>query len=85
MAARRYITNSILESALQAKTTNALPLDIQLSPLVFVTFGTSGVSLCKYLTKGNRARMLKWANNWATMTANEINKVFAEQEWEVRE
>ena len=82
MAVRRYVTKRILDTALREKENNHLPMYVQISPLIFLTFGTVGVSLSRHY-RASRIRDLKWVDNWYDMTANEINQAFADQEWEV--
>jgi hypothetical protein len=77
---RQYVTEHILGEALRAKQMDKLSYRVQISPSVSLTFGYSGVSLNKCFKE---SKAYKWVNNWSEITVDEINRAFAEQEWEV--
>ena len=82
MAVRRYVTRHILDEALRAKRMDELVYTVQISPRMMLRFGHSGVSLKKCFRCSTD---YKWVNDWAEMTADEINQAFANQEWEIYE
>ena len=73
MVVRRYVTKRILDAALTEKKNNHLPMYVQLSPLVHLTFGTVGLSLTRQY-RASQIKDHKWVNNWDATTANEINQ-----------
>lgn len=82
MAVRKYVTKHIMNEALRAKRMDELTYTAQISPRMFLVFGHSGVSLKKCF---RRSTDYKWVNNWANLTVDEINRGFANQDWEVYE
>lgn len=58
--------------------TNA-SVDVQLSPRVYATFGTSGLTVTKVMS--SRKALTKWVPQWRIKTAAQINESLSAQEW----
>ena len=83
MAVKKYVTKQAMDSAMRKKASDKLPFFVQLSPMVFLTFNSAGLSLVRHY-RASRIRDIKWVGDWDKLSVSEINQAFADQEWEIR-
>lgn len=74
---REYVTEQILYCV---KNNDIYPQYIQISPRMELAFGTVGLTLRYFQPRG--CTKCKHINYWQSKTANEINTLFHEQEYQ---
>ena len=73
---KRYVTDQELFCV---EANGVYPQDIQKTANVYLTFGTVGLTCTKLTMNGQKSKHI---NGYRGMSADAINRVFADMEWE---
>lgn len=74
------LTQKVLEEAKAKVNRYNCSVDMQLSPRIYVVFGTQGLTVTKTVPGGRRTES-KYISQWRIKSAAEINRALDSQEW----